>query len=296
MGVHAFRTEPEHCALYRTFLGDAMPPLFGVADLWNMPAARHRLTLGRDARFQGVGHHILTYHVGGAPARRTDGFSGTVARKGAISLQRPFSGATVSSDGPVSYAHLYFKQGLLCEVADELDRSAFAEPEDFFGRVDGSLALDIEAYLARAADRREPTTAIEMDSRAYLIALGVLRLAENGAGPLTLAPTSRLRPDFKRVLQQVEERLGEPLRLSDLAGIVDMSPFHFARIFKDQVGEPPAQYVQRRRTERAIELLRTTRLPLSEVAFRTGFSSQSHMHRRVRAATGRTPRQVREGG
>ena len=296
MGVHAFETEPEHCALYRTVLPDRLPPLFGVADHWNMPAARHRLDLGRDARFQGVGHHVLTYHVGGAAARRTDGFPGAVARKGAVSLQRPHSGATVSSDGLVSYAHLYFKQSLLCEAADELDRSDVAEPDDFFGVVDSSLALDIEAYLARASDRRDPATALEMDSRAYLIGLGVLRVAEDAARPLVLRGAPDMRPDLKRVLRQIEDRLGEPLRLSDLAAIVAMSPFHFARIFKDQIGEPPAQYLQRRRTERAIEMLRSTRLPLSEIAFRTGFSSQSHMHRRVKAMAGLTPRQVRDGG
>ena len=296
MGTHSFETEPEHCAVYRTFLGDAAPPLLGVADHWNMPIAQHRLDLGKDAHFTGVGHHILTYHVGGAAARRTDGLSGAIARKGAISLQQPYSSATVSSDGVVDYAHLYFKQSLLCEVADELERSESAEPEDFFAAADASLAGDIEAYLLRAADRKDPATPIEMDSRAYLIALGVLRIAQHRATLLVASTETDMRADFRRVLRQIEDRLGESLRLSDLSDILGMSPFHFARIFKDQVGEPPAQYLQRRRTERAIELLRETRLPLSEIAFRTGFSSQSHMNRRVKAVTGLTPRQVREGG
>ncbi len=260
-----------------------------------MPAAQHRRAIAKGTYFEGVDHYILTYHVGGASARRSDAAASGIARGGAISLQSPQSGATVSTDGVVDYAHLYFKQSLLCEVFDELEQEGVAEPGDFFGMLDMPLAQDIEAYLKRAADKDDPATALEMDNRAYLIALGILRVAEKSGTGIALRDNLVERTDLKRVLRTIDEQLAEPLRLSDLADIVGMSPFHFARIFREHVGEPPAQFVQRRRTERAVDLIRETRLPLAEIAFRTGFSSQSHMTRRVKATTGRTPRQVRAG-
>ena len=296
MGVHAFQGEPEHCLVYRRNLGDDLPGLRGTVDGWNMPVARHRRDIGQNVRFDGVGHYILTYHVGGAAARRTDEVSGRVARAGALSLQAPMSGATISTEGVVDYAHLYFNQGLLCEVLDEVsDPENPAVPEDFFAMTDAPLAGDIDSYLARALDTADTATALEMDSRSYLIALGVIRVGQRNNLALRLRENLDVRADLKRVVGQIDDRLGEPLRLSDLAAIVDMSPFHFARIFKAQVGEPPAQYVQRRRTERAVAMLKETDLALSEIAFRTGFSSQSHMNRRVKQMTGLTPRQVRKG-
>jgi AraC family transcriptional regulator len=296
MGMHSFETEPQHCLVYRNYLRDNLPDLYGVAEHWNMPIARHRRDIGRNKRFDGVDHYILTYHVGGAAARRVDDTTSGIARKGAISLQAPMSAATISTDGVVEYTHLYFQQSLLCEVFDEIaDANGTAEPNDFFAVLDVPLAGDIEAYVARAMDAEDPATALEMDNRAYLIALGIIRVAQKNRVTIRLRDDLEVRSDLKRMLREIDEHLSETLRLSDLADTMGMSPFHFARIFKEQIGEPPAQYVQRRRTERAIELLRESNLPLSEIAYRTGFSSQSHMNRRVKEMTGLTPRNVRRG-
>ncbi len=297
MGFHAFDGRPAHCTLYEAQTGPDLPMLYGLAERWNMPVARHRRALGEGADFPGVDHYVLTYHLGGGSARRTDGRVPTaVARQGALSLQRPNSGGRFASDGVVDYGHFYFKQSLICEIADALGLGSVAEPDDFFAVFDQTWARDAEAYLRRAADGDDPPMAMEMDNRAYLIALGLLRSVRR-RDDLTLQMKDTVsRPDLREVLCAIEDRIAEPLRLSDLSAIVGISPFHFARLFKDHVGEAPAQYVQRRRTERAIQMIRESRLPLAEIAFRTGFSSQSHMTRRVKAATGATPGSLRSEG
>jgi AraC family transcriptional regulator len=96
-----------------------------------------------------------------------------------------------------------------------------------------------------------------------------------------------------QVVDLIEARLAEPLRLSELASAVGMSPVHFARVFRRETGLTPARWIMRRRTERAVELIRTTKLSLAEIAYATGFSSQSHMTRAVRALTGATPAKLR---
>lgn len=296
MGVHAFLDGPEHCEVYRRLAGGP-PPLFGVEARWNMPAVRHRAVLSADRPFRGVDHYVLTFHVGGAGVRRTDRPDlDRVARKGALSLQAPGSGGTFESTGRVEYGHLYFRQSLLCEIGDSLGLGTIAELDDFFALNDAACALDIATYLRRAADRGDPATAIEMDSRAYLIGLGLLRLARYRLASVNAAGGDRVRPPLARALELVEDRLSEPLRLSDLAGAVGFSPFHFARQFKAEIGTPPAQYVMRRRTERAVELIRGSGGSLAEIAYRTGFASQAHMTRRVKALTGRTPGAIRAEG
>ena len=295
MGIHSFEHEPEHCGVYRALVGPNMPPILGVQERWNMPVVRHRRTLGHGLYFRGVDHYVLTYHVGGASARRLADSPLPTARTGALSLQRPHSGGKFSSEGVVEYGHFYFKQSLLCEVSDEAGLSHIAEPEDFFALSDHAAARDAEAYLQRAMDAADPPCSMEMDARSYLIAMGVLRATQKRMRLVELQRSEVGRAELRRVLLAIEDRLGEPLRLSDLSALVGMSPFHFARVFKEHVGEPPAQYLQKRRTERAIEMIRSSTLPLSEIAFRTGFSSQSHMTRRVKAATGTTPGKLRSG-
>lgn len=297
MGVHAFDHEPQHCELYRRAVGHDLPRLHGLDERWNMLAARHRRALGDEAFFAGVDHYVLTYHIGGATARRLDGDRAWAeAGRGALSLQGPRSGGTFGSDGVVDYGHFYFRQALLCEVADEASLSEDAEVDDFFGVVDPSCSAEAQAYLQRAADGDDPPSPIEMDSRAYLMALSLLRAARRREGRTLQLTDDLSRPDLRTVLRRIEDDLSGPLRLSDLAQMIDMSPFHFSRVFKAEIGETPARYVLRRRTERAVEMIRMSDATLAEIAFRTGFSSQSHMTRQVKTLTGLTPGAIRSGG
>ncbi len=293
MGAHAFDTEPDHCEVYRSLVGPTVPPLLGLDDRWNMPVALHKRDLGGGMEFRGVDHYVMTYHIGGSPAQRDEHRESPAAVQGALSLQQPASGGRFSSSGVVEYGHFYFKQSLICEVADELDLSHVAEPTDFFAVTDPVWSRDAESYLFRAANLDDPPTAIEMDQRSYLLVLSLLRNIQKRDRLITSELRKTGRSDLRRVLTEIEDRLGETLRLSDLARFLDMSPFHFARVFKEQIGEPPAAYLRRRRTERAVEMIRTSSLPFAEIAFRVGFSSQSHMNRSIKAVTGKTPSDLR---
>lgn len=294
VGTHAFDEEPEICQHYRSQMGPALPRLYGVEARWNMPVSRHRRPLAEQQRAPRVDHYVLTYYLGGAPVRRVDGTRvWGVAQRGDLSLEAPMSRGAYASNGTVDYAQLYFRQSLMCEIADEVDLGSVAEPEDFFGLRDRDWARDVETYVTRAEDCDDPPGPMEMDSRAYLIGLGVLRSVRDVSARLQDLHDRVTRSDLRPVLTTIEEKLSETIRLSDLSAQLGMSPFHFARVFKAEMGEAPAQYLMRRRTERAIELIEGTDLNLATIAFRAGFSSQSHMNRRVKQATGRTPGRLR---
>jgi AraC-like DNA-binding protein len=78
-----------------------------------------------------------------------------------------------------------------------------------------------------------------------------------------------------------------------LSAIAGLSVFHFARQFKQSAGVSPHYYLVGRRIERAKELLAETDLSLSEIAFATGFSDQSHLTRHFRQMIGAAPGQFR---
>jgi AraC-like DNA-binding protein len=98
---------------------------------------------------------------------------------------------------------------------------------------------------------------------------------------------------MRRVHEYVEAHLNNRIELVELSAIAGLSVFHFAREFKQSAGVTPHYYLMRRRVERAKELLASTDLSLSEIAFATGFSDQSHFTRHFRQMIGMTPGQFR---
>jgi AraC family transcriptional regulator len=111
---------------------------------------------------------------------------------------------------------------------------------------------------------------------------------------LALEPSNGLSRDrLKRVREYIETHLNDRLTLADLAGVACLSPYHFSRSFKQAVGVSPQRYVIRRRLERAKTLMRRTNEPLAEIAYRVGFSDQSHLTSIFRRETGLTPGRYR---
>jgi AraC-like DNA-binding protein len=97
----------------------------------------------------------------------------------------------------------------------------------------------------------------------------------------------------QRIRDHIDAHLEQEIRLDALAEKAGLSVHHFARAFKQSVGEPPHRYIIRRRVERANELLLETELPLTEVALAVGFSDHSHLARHFRRVKGLTPKAAR---
>ena len=146
----------------------------------------------------------------------------------------------------------------------------------------------LRGYLESGADWGP----LYLESLLTLIAAEALREAwtETPAlGERLSLPPAALR----RVLDYIEENLAAELSLTDLAAVAGLSPYHFARGFRQDVGEPPHRYVLRRRVAMASGLLAKTNLPVADIAIRCGFSSASHFSTFFRKAFGTTPSRYR---
>ncbi|MCV6971238.1 hypothetical protein AWB93_18370 [Mycobacterium bohemicum] len=93
----------------------------------------------------------------------------------------------------------------------------------------------------------------------------------------------------------VRSRLAEAHSLASLAQWCGLSPRTLARRTRSAVGLSPLQLVQKVRLERALHLLRTTRMPLGEIAAAVGFADPATLHRLVKRHTGRSPGALRPG-
>jgi AraC family transcriptional regulator len=96
-----------------------------------------------------------------------------------------------------------------------------------------------------------------------------------------------------KLTQYIEEHLAEEVSLASLAGLVQLSPYHFARAFKQSFGIPPHRYLTDRRIERAKSLLAQRQLSVTEIALEVGFSETSSFTAAFRKSTGETPTDYR---
>ncbi len=104
-------------------------------------------------------------------------------------------------------------------------------------------------------------------------------------------------PELLRRLLRAKDRMDaashEEWPVRRLARVSAVSEAHFARSFKEAFGVPPHRYLLTRRIEQASALLRDTDLPISDIAFRTGWKSLGTFGRTFRDITGESPGDLR---
>lgn len=83
----------------------------------------------------------------------------------------------------------------------------------------------------------------------------------------------------RRVIELLHARLAEDVGLDELAAEAQLSAFHFARMFKQNVGMPPRVYLTQLRIEKACELLKETDAPITQIALEVGYSSNQVLAR-----------------
>ena len=97
-----------------------------------------------------------------------------------------------------------------------------------------------------------------------------------------------------RARDAIDRDYARPLDIPALARIALVSEAHFVRTFRATVGETPHRYLQRRRVERAMALLRNTDLSVTDVCFAVGFASLGTFSRTFRDIVGQSPSAFRQ--
>jgi AraC-like DNA-binding protein len=119
------------------------------------------------------------------------------------------------------------------------------------------------------------------------------------AQPGSLLRVSREAEDLNRRLLRARDAMdrayAEPLDIRTVAAVAHISPAHFIRCYRSVFGETPHRYLQRRRVERSMFLLRETDRSVTDVCFDVGFTSLGTFSRTFREIVGETPSGYRQG-
>ncbi|MEV0748360.1 AraC family transcriptional regulator [Streptomyces sp. NBC_01220] len=97
-----------------------------------------------------------------------------------------------------------------------------------------------------------------------------------------------------RARDAMDRAYARPLDVPALARLAHVSEAHFSRTFRSTFGETPHRYLQRRRVERAMFLLRETDRSVTDICFEVGFGSTGTFSRTFRDVVGRSPRAYRK--
>ncbi|MCP3099677.1 AraC family transcriptional regulator [Myxococcus sp. K15C18031901] len=153
--------------------------------------------------------------------------------------------------------------------------------------------VDAIRHLAeqRLADE-SPTMGLE----ELGLALATTVAAQMGRVPKHESPRDSrgTRDSIYAALAAIEASSTEELALGDLANIAGLSPYHFLRVFKRETGVTPHRFLLQTRVRRALELLRDTNRPVTEIAFDVGFGDLSNFINTFRREVGASPARFRK--
>lgn len=176
--------------------------------------------------------------------------------------------------GPVDFAHLYIDQRRIdVLIQHEFGRQGRpVELHALLGDDDRLLCALMNELLVVVRDPGGPLP-LYVDALTHALTLRLLRAHST----LAIAPPERahsLSPTrLRRVLDHIDAKLSESLRLDDLAAVAGCSPYHFSRAFAQATGRPPYAYLIQRRIAQARDMARDIELPSDRIASACGFRS-----------------------
>ncbi len=194
----------------------------------------------------------------------------------------------------IEVMHLYLSPAAMARVAAD----AFGRPiqdvelRDVL-RTDDPILGGIAASLDREATEAAVGCRLYVDALRTQACVHILRRYANVVFREEARTGGLSRVQVRLLDQFVDEHLERPISLEELAGVVQLSAFHFARKFREALGCPPHAYVMRKRIDRAKAQLANRAIPLKAIAAACGFSDQSHMTRLFGRAMGMTPAEYR---
>jgi AraC family transcriptional regulator len=198
------------------------------------------------------------------------------------------------ADGDVHMVQLRIQDSFVRQVAGETleQDSDRIELVPAFQTRDPQIEA-IATMLLTELHRESFGSQLYVESLANALAVHLLRHHATARPPLPAYTGGLPQHQLLQILDYIDAHLGREITLAELAGLVDISQFHFGRLFKRSLGLSPYQYLLQQRVERAKTLLQHTDKPIVVIALECGFNSHSHFGRKFRQLTGITPKSYR---
>ena len=98
----------------------------------------------------------------------------------------------------------------------------------------------------------------------------------------------------KKAMLYIQENYSKDISLDDVSGLVNISPYYFSKLFKQETGKNFIEYLTEIRLKNARELLQDSRLSIKEICAQSGYSDPNYFSRIFKKYEGVTPSEFRE--
>lgn len=271
---------------------------------WNLdPAFPFRLGTGEMRGFTAHWHELveIVYVAHGSLVITVDGERHTVSRRDIIIINSGRIHGFERTDADNELVIVQFGLDIFEQATTELrdgasGRSVFGrctKIESGVGSLHESIERSIEEIVAEHRGTR-PGSRLAIRARLSDIALAIMRgVPAPVPGPRSATRRRTRHETLERVFEFVSHRFTEPITLDDAAQVASLSRYYFSRFFREQTGQPFQRYVLRVRVAHAERLLAESDLPVTEIAFQSGFGSPKTFNRVFRQLVGCSPTEYR---
>lgn len=252
----------------------------------------HRPYFGCVESYAGLDHHLVCYCPSGSAKliqTRAGAIHASAITAGTSYIMPAGYDSTWEGDSGLS-ARLRIPTSLVTVAAEQLgSRSGQVEIRNVFQVRDLVIERLAQTLLVEMDRKAHPAQVLIVDSISTALVAHMLR-SYNAFEAVECSPERTLgKLELARLTEFIEDNLGRTICLEDLASIVNVSRFHFSRLFKRSTGSTAISFVEQCRIRRAQALITDTDLPLVEIALVVGFVDQSHFTRRFHRHVGCTP-------
>jgi AraC family transcriptional regulator len=195
--------------------------------------------------------------------------------------------------GPAEVAHVYLPDQRLQSCAALLPGGHRIELIPRIGCED-RVAATLLKLLFEAPDLQDSSATLFAEQVLDLVCLQLIRVHSAPAARTDTIPKGGLtRRQLRLVTSYMLERIDEEITLIELAGLLNLSRFHFCRAFRNTTGLAPHAWLTRQRMQRARALIANSNLPIASIAVAVGFTTPSAFAAAFRKAFGKSPTQLR---
>lgn len=192
-------------------------------------------------------------------------------------------------DQEAEFLQLYLAPELFGQISEETWGNDRIELIPQPSALSDPLIVQIGLALKTTLETEDLDSRLYANSMTHALAMHLLS-RYSMRNPAVLPDRGSLpQQPLKQIIDYIQENLDQNVSLAELAEIVKLSPYYFARLFKQSTGLPPHQYQIKCRVDRAKDLLKTN-LAITDIAQIVGFSSQGHLNYHFKRLVGITPK------
>lgn len=236
-------------------------------------------------------HVVMTYYGTAQQATWRQGGKRVESRtrRGSITLIPEGEDGRWDVEGPIEVSHVYLPDWRLQSAAEAM---AVPHRVELIGRncFDDPTSAQIMAILGKEAASSDAGASLFVEQAVDLLCTQLIRAHSSFGAAQAVAPRRGLADwQVRRINDYMIAHLDHAISLDELAGLVELSRFHFATSFRLATGMTPHEWLTSLRMNRARELLAHTELPIIAIALEVGFETPSAFSASFRKSAKMTP-------